>query len=816
MRFKKQPKGERKEKLKSVLDDIFGDDSPSMSDDNEYEEILRPKSKKKSKVKFKSKHQKSKSEYTPKDIVIKLDKKSMSYENNSSFTLSIDEDIESFSMNLGFELSISPFMECHIGFDDERKTSGKKVNEMSFDINTYSLFENDKESEQNDTPKTIETNDKQKMEDIVIKEEIKEMEEEPEENKSDHQILYENYVIENGKPKTAKYLMTWAKQKGITINFGDARRVILKNKSLDIEELIKSKQKNSTKEDESESNAEEHDQEESTKQQKDSIEDEEELETLPVSPESQSKSIQDGMGDLVLSDQDQDNQSMDESEEESEDKPEKKALKDALSNLIPSDDDQPSDTPMDKSQDEDDEDSEEEEILNAEEDDSMDRKQQLKNALSSILGSDEDEEDDEESENDQNPVEIPMSQTLLSATPDPATTNTDNDEDAIINEDAEMVYDEQETLNKLPKSGATSPISPPTNNNNDYDGSHDRTPSELDKLRNMLSTLDDNDTSDDDENDEESTESDISRISRNDEDDILMRMKKRHSSSSNKSSDGVVYKPRLLIDEDKYNKRKNRKKKMNRSQSQPADVIMDLLDDMDVNNDMNKIKVPSLSSLSAKSKPTTPTKTLKKKQKTKKKKIDKISSSSGSDKKHQRSYSTDVHRKKPLKLQEWKSKYKNKKSSSNTINKKSFIALQQKGKTKGKVKGKKIHKMDFNLYDIEVKPNRRYRLIDGRIGIAKYKGKTAFGKGTETYIGILIEYGEGIHDGTVRGKTYFRCKDGKGDMVHPFQIIQDLGRYDLPITQEMIDNGDDLVQEAQLKLIEYEKKHNIKRKKQKK
>ena len=170
---------------------------------------------------------------------------------------------------------------------------------------------------------------------------------------------------------------------------------------------------------------------------------------------------------------------------------------------------------------------------------------------------------------------------------------------------------------------------------------------------------------------------------------------------------------------------------------------MDIIDDMDVNN-KNTMKVP----------------------------MSNLAKSDGSSSQHQRSYSTDVHRKKPLKLQEWKSKCKNSKSSSNTLNKKSFKALQKKGQTS---KYKKIHKMDFNLYDIEVKPNRRYRLIDGRIGIAKYKGKTAFGKGTETYIGILVEHGEGIHNGTVRGKTYFRCKDGKGDMVHPYAIIEDLG-----------------------------------------
>eukprot|EP01084_Bolivina_argentea_P263896 446844_1 len=165
---------------------------------------------------------------------------------------------------------------------------------------------------------------------------------------------------------------------------------------------------------------------------------------------------------------------------------------------------------------------------------------------------------------------------------------------------------------------------------------------------------------------------------------------------------------------------------------------------------------------------------------------------------HHRSLSTDDKKGKSLKLEEWKSKYKN------------IDHVRSKSTTKFK----KLHKMDFNLYNIEIKPNKRYRLSDGRIGIAKYKGKTAFGKGTETYIGILLEYGEGEHNGTVYNKTYFRCKFGKGIFVHPFQIIQDLGNWgSSPVTQEMIDDANQLVKESQTKITQYLKKHNIKKNK---
>merc|ERR1711971_97285 len=67
----------------------------------------------------------------------------------------------------------------------------------------------------------------------------------------------------------------------------------------------------------------------------------------------------------------------------------------------------------------------------------------------------------------------------------------------------------------------------------------------------------------------------------------------------------------------------------------------------------------------------------------------------------------------------------------------------------------------------EVHTNRRVRLDDGRIGIVKYKGCTAFGKSGEDWIGIVIEYGKGQHNGSVNGRSYFRCRDGKGVMVRP-------------------------------------------------
>lgn len=72
---------------------------------------------------------------------------------------------------------------------------------------------------------------------------------------------------------------------------------------------------------------------------------------------------------------------------------------------------------------------------------------------------------------------------------------------------------------------------------------------------------------------------------------------------------------------------------------------------------------------------------------------------------------------------------------------------------------------------------------DGRIGICKYKGRTDFGKSSEDWVGLVIEVGEGEHDGTVRGKSYFRCRMGKGLFVRPYDIVECLGSQNKPLSK---------------------------------
>ena len=111
-----------------------------------------------------------------------------------------------------------------------------------------------------------------------------------------------------------------------------------------------------------------------------------------------------------------------------------------------------------------------------------------------------------------------------------------------------------------------------------------------------------------------------------------------------------------------------------------------------------------------------------------------------------------------------------------------------------------------------VHSNRRVRLDDGRIGVVKYKGRTAFGKSGEDWIGIVVEYGKGQHNGSVNGKSYFRCRDGKGIMVRPDRIIEDLGNPMTKQLDETMKRGSEEIQ-ALLKQIARERKEERMRKK---
>ena len=112
---------------------------------------------------------------------------------------------------------------------------------------------------------------------------------------------------------------------------------------------------------------------------------------------------------------------------------------------------------------------------------------------------------------------------------------------------------------------------------------------------------------------------------------------------------------------------------------------------------------------------------------------------------------------------------------------------------------KNLRNKNFAFGGFELHIGRRYRLDDGRIGVCQFKGRTMFGKSSEDWIGLIIEYGKGKHNGTVKGRVYFKCREGKGIMVRPQRIVQDLGaKTKSVLTQAMIDDeqGKELIKQA--------------------
>merc|ERR1711933_650944 len=92
-----------------------------------------------------------------------------------------------------------------------------------------------------------------------------------------------------------------------------------------------------------------------------------------------------------------------------------------------------------------------------------------------------------------------------------------------------------------------------------------------------------------------------------------------------------------------------------------------------------------------------------------------------------------------------------------------------------KLQREKKEAMNLSRMGFKIKTKNRYRIDDGRIGVCKFRGRTAFGKPHEDWIGLMIEHGDGAHNGTVDGVTYFRCAPGKGVMVSPERIIECMG-----------------------------------------
>merc|ERR1712228_299436 len=111
-----------------------------------------------------------------------------------------------------------------------------------------------------------------------------------------------------------------------------------------------------------------------------------------------------------------------------------------------------------------------------------------------------------------------------------------------------------------------------------------------------------------------------------------------------------------------------------------------------------------------------------------------------------------------------------------------------------------------------VHTNRRVRLDDGRIGIVRFKGRTAFGKSGQDWIGIVIEYGKGQHNGSVNGRSYFRCREGKGVMVKPDRLIEDLGNPNTKELDDTMKRGSEEIQKMLKEIAKQRKEQRMKKK----
>ena len=68
----------------------------------------------------------------------------------------------------------------------------------------------------------------------------------------------------------------------------------------------------------------------------------------------------------------------------------------------------------------------------------------------------------------------------------------------------------------------------------------------------------------------------------------------------------------------------------------------------------------------------------------------------------------------------------------------------------------------------ELAVGQRIQLSDGRTGVIRYVGQTAFAPGD--WVGIELDDGSGKNDGSVHGERYFDCPMGYGMFVRPTTV----------------------------------------------
>merc|ERR1712228_464280 len=160
--------------------------------------------------------------------------------------------------------------------------------------------------------------------------------------------------------------------------------------------------------------------------------------------------------------------------------------------------------------------------------------------------------------------------------------------------------------------------------------------------------------------------------------------------------------------------------------------------------------------------------------------------------------------------QKSKSKKLSRSNSKKQLKSQSLGLLDAKKQIMSKRQSKELKNQSRTGFTVHT--NRRVRLDDGRIGIVRFKGRTAFGKSGQDWIGIVIEYGKGQHNGSVNGRSYFRCREGKGVMVKPDRLIEDLGNPNTKELDDTMKRGSEEIQKMLKEIAKQRKEQRMKKK----
>lgn len=94
------------------------------------------------------------------------------------------------------------------------------------------------------------------------------------------------------------------------------------------------------------------------------------------------------------------------------------------------------------------------------------------------------------------------------------------------------------------------------------------------------------------------------------------------------------------------------------------------------------------------------------------------------------------------------------------------------------------------LTSVDIKQSARCRLLpdsDHRRGTVQYVGDIAEIPGIGAWVGVALDEPTGKNDGSVKGKSYFKCQPNCGVFIRPERV--EVG--DFPVLDELDDDDDE-------------------------